>query len=97
MAMMKEFVEYLDFWEKSGKRGLTKETFLAVRQICLAAADVAEYLQQKEDFVYVLLGQIQSDPIVKRFGWYRQLSGGTTTSVSGKSLNQRKVSESSAQ
>ena len=69
-------MEYLDFWEKSGKRGLTKETFLAVRQICLAAADVAEYLQQKEDFVYVLLGQIQSDPIEKRFGWYRQLSGG---------------------
>ena len=29
----------------------------------------------EREFVYVLLGQFQSDVIVQRFGWYRQLSG----------------------
>ena len=73
---LRDFVQYLKMWEDSGERGLTKETFLATKQTCAALADMAEYLIEREDFIYVLLGQAESDPIEKRFGWYRQLSGG---------------------
>ncbi|QQP35188.1 Putative LOC101234561 [Caligus rogercresseyi] len=31
---------------------------------------------EDDNFVYVLPSLFQSDPIEKRFGWYRQLSGG---------------------
>ncbi|XP_040566641.1 uncharacterized protein [Lepeophtheirus salmonis] len=44
--------------------------------MCLAAEDQAKYLLLDEDFSYVLLGMFQSDPIKRRLGWYRQLSGG---------------------
>ena len=73
---LRDFVQYLEMWQESGERGLTKETFLAMKQTCAALADMAEYLIERADFIYVLLGQAESDPIEKRFGWYRQLSGG---------------------
>ena len=49
---------------------------MATKQSCLAAAELSEYLLQNEEFKNVLLGQFQLDPIEKRFGRYRQLSGG---------------------
>ena len=33
------------------------------------------HLLEEKGFEYVLLGLITSDPIEKRFGWYRQLGG----------------------
>ncbi len=59
-----------------GKNCLTRETFLATKQTTWALREVAKYLLEEQKFKYVLLGQLQSDPIEKRFGWYRQLSGG---------------------
>ena len=53
--------------------GLTKETFLALKQTCQAIAGLAKYLFNSCD--YVLLGKIQSDIIEERFGHIRQLSG----------------------
>ncbi|QQP40415.1 Putative LOC101234561, partial [Caligus rogercresseyi] len=44
------------------------------RHTTLALADLAEYLLVSENFYYVLLAMFQSDPLEKRFGWYRQLS-----------------------
>lgn len=58
------------------KPGLTRETFLAVRQSCLAIAECASYLLEQRKFCFVLLGQLQSDSLESRFGWFRQMSGG---------------------
>ena len=55
--------------------GLTKETFLAVKQTCRAITGLAKYLINFCGFKYVLLGKIQSDTIEGRFGHIRQLSG----------------------
>jgi len=55
--------------------GLTRETFLAVRQTCQAITGLAKYLINFCGFNYVLLGKIQSDTIEGRFGRIRQLSG----------------------
>lgn len=55
--------------------GLTKETFLAVRQTCQALTSLSKHLFNKCGFKYVLLGKIQSDNIERRFGHIRQLSG----------------------
>ena len=55
--------------------GLTKETFLALRQTCRGIAGLAKYLMNYCGFKYVLLGKIQSDTIEGRFGRIRQLSG----------------------
>ena len=74
-----EFVDYLERWEellKNGGQGFTKETFEATINSCKAATELANYLLEKEGFLYVLLKMFQSDPIESRFGWYRQLSGG---------------------
>ena len=55
--------------------GLTRETFLALCQTCMSLRDCAIHLLTKCGFNYVLLGQLQSDGIESRFGWFRQLSG----------------------
>ena len=55
--------------------GLTKKTFLALKQTCQAIAGLAKYLFNSCGFNYVLLGKIQSHTIEERFGHIRQLSG----------------------
>jgi hypothetical protein len=70
-----EFAEFLERWEASKKPGLTRETFLALRQTCLALRDCTVHLITQRGFNYVLLGRLQSDAIESRFGWLRQLSG----------------------
>jgi len=59
----------------SGKQGLTRETFLAILQTTKALVKLTKYLLEEEDFAYVMLGHLQSDPLEKRFGWYRSLGG----------------------
>ena len=66
----------MEAWEKYSDLGLTKETFLALRQTCIAMSHLAKYLIEKLHFSYVLLRSVQSDALESRFGWYRQLSGG---------------------
>ncbi len=61
---------------KGGKSGLSKETFLATKQTTKGLFDIAKFLLEKKEFNFVMLGRLQSDPIERRFGWYRQLSGG---------------------
>ena len=53
--------------------GLTKETFLALRQMCKAITGLAKFLIDSCGFSFVLLGKIQSDSIEGRFGHIRQL------------------------
>ena len=37
---------------------------------------LADHLQKKHGFSYVLPGKLMSDPIEGHFGWYRQVHGG---------------------
>ncbi len=77
-----DFSRWLTTWQEKSKeknsemKGLTAETFLATIQTSSSLPKIAKYLLDKKGLSYVLLGQLQSDPIEKRFGWYRQLAGG---------------------
>lgn len=75
LQFLRDFADFLKRWEGLQHLGLTKETFLALRQTCLALADYSAYLIDRLGFSYVLLGSLQSDAIESRFGWLRQLSG----------------------
>lgn len=75
LQFLREFSELLTFWETNSDFGLSKETFLATRQTCLAIADCAAYLIDNLGLSFILLGKLQSDNIESRFGWFRQLSG----------------------
>ena len=73
---LQEFAQFLTIWHESKQPGLTNETFLAVKQTTLALVSLCTFLLSNCGFQYVLLGNMQSDSLEKRFGWYRQLSGG---------------------
>lgn len=75
LTFLGQFGDFLQQWESSKQPGLTRETFLALKQTCLALRDCATYLLTQRGFSFVLLGNLQSDPIENRFGWLRQLSG----------------------
>ena len=80
LATLELFGKWLKQWRETarlsgGKTCLTEETFLATIQTTFATVEVASSLLEKEEYSYVLLGHLQSDPIEKRFGWYRQLAG----------------------
>lgn len=71
-----EFASFLTRWEDSNAvAGLSKETFTALRHSCISISLLSKYLIEHLNFKYVLLGNIQSDALESRFGWYRQLSG----------------------
>jgi hypothetical protein len=75
LDFLREVADFLLRWEQSKKPGLSRETFLALRQTCLSLADCASYLLDKLDLKYILLGKLQSDDIESRLGWLRQLAG----------------------
>ena len=57
------------------KHSLSTETCMTSTQTCRGLIALAIYLLEEKGFSYVLLGLITSDPIERRFGWYRQLCG----------------------
>ena len=71
-----DFAKWLGEWQESKTNGLSKETFIAVKQTSVALALLAKYLLEHCKFKYVLLGQVQSDELEQHFGKYRQLLGG---------------------
>jgi len=76
ITFLRHFSSWLYNWEKQckGQRiGLSRETFLAACHTCQALSDLSDYLLQ-HGFEYVLLGKVNSDPLERRFGWYRQLA-----------------------
>lgn len=75
LDFLKQVSEWLRVWKNSTKSGLSRETFLAVEHTCRSVAELSEYLISNFDFNFVLTGKLLSDPIEKRFGYYRQLSG----------------------
>jgi hypothetical protein len=73
---LEAFVDWLEKWEKMEKKhSLTRETFIAAKQTSAALLELSEYLLVTKGLKFVLLGMINSDPLERRFGWYRQLSG----------------------
>ena len=68
LEFLREFADFLQRWQSSGRPGLTKETFLALRHTCLALCDCASFLLDRRGYRYVLLGHLQSDAIESRFG-----------------------------
>ena len=75
LTFLGEFANFLQQREISGKRGLSRETFLALRHSCLALCKCASFLLDCHGFNYMLLGHLQSDAIESQFGWLRQLAG----------------------
>ena len=77
-TFLRAFVDWLSEWEATSdvKNRISAETFQAARHSSACLADVAEYLLVEEEFTYVTLGKLQSDPIEGRFGRYRQMTGG---------------------
>ena len=74
LEFLNKFAAWLEEWMFSGKNGLSKQTFLACLQTSKTFPLLVEYLLKEKDLKYILSGNIQSDPLEKRFGRYRQLS-----------------------
>jgi len=74
---LNNFSSWLKTWRETSNRdrALSSETFGAAIQTTDALPELAEYLIREKGLQYVLLGKIQSDPLEKRFGWYRKLAG----------------------
>ena len=77
LQFLEKFTVWVEKWEKMNNKehSLSKETFLTCKQTMRGLIGVAMYLLEEKNFEYVLLGLITSDPIERRFGWYRQLGG----------------------
>jgi hypothetical protein len=77
LEFLASFSAWLSEWQKmaTAKTELSRETFLAIRQTTAALTDLATYLLDEKKLEYVLLGKVNSDPLERRFGWYRQLAG----------------------
>ena len=73
---LEKFLEWIKKWEemKDG-HGFSSQTFITIKQTTKGLIGAAMYLLEEKGFGYVLLAFIGSDPIERRFGWYRQLSG----------------------
>ena len=80
LQFLMQFADWVDRWEKinidtcrSGK--LSRETSFALHHTSSTIVKLSDYLLDKCDFNYVMLGKFQTDPLEGRFGKYRQLSG----------------------
>ena len=77
LSYMNKFCEWLECWKSCGTAGLSRQTFEAAIQTCKALTSLVHYLFDRyENLDYVLLGNISSDFLEGRFGWWRQMCGG---------------------
>ena len=76
LSQLKEYSYFFETWKKSMQPGLINETFLAVSNVCHNIHNIIVYLIEKCNYKFVLTGHLQSDPLERRFGRYRQMSGG---------------------
>ena len=70
--IMHKFATWLNERMLSGKRGLIKQAFSSCLQF---SRSLSQHLSETNRLDYLLTGNIQLDPLEKRFGRYRQLSG----------------------
>ena len=75
LSYLQKAIEIFEDWKESKRASLTPETFLACLQTMKSIPKLADHLQKKHGFSYLLPGKLMSDPIKGRFGWYRQVHG----------------------
>ena len=75
LEWLRKFADWTEEWKALGntKHGLSKETLITCLQTTRGLIGIAMHLLDEKGFQYVLFGFINSDPIERRFGWYRQL------------------------
>ena len=79
LSSIRSVCSWLEKWLTNSGRsgGLSLRTFEAAIRTNKAIIVLAEYLLEHKTYLnYVLLGNIQSDYLDQRFGWYRQLCCG---------------------
>ena len=77
LEYLSRFVSWLEKWKNSGGKGLSKPTFECAIRSCKVIIELVPYLFERyPDLEFILLGNICSDFLEGRFGWYRQLCGG---------------------
>ena len=92
LTQLSQFEAFFEKWALSRKPGLSSPTFIASKLMCSSLRQIAVYLIEKHNFKFVLLGHMQSDPLERRFGQYRQLSGANYfISVKQVLENERKI------
>ena len=69
LLYLQKAIEIFENWKESKKADLAPETFLACLQTMKGILKLAEYLQKKHGFSYLLPGKLMSDPIEGRFSW----------------------------
>ena len=77
---LRAFAEWIEIWDNEKRRNtekytLSAQTSYALRRTSRCHASLIEDLLL-EGYDFVLTAKFQSDPIEKRFGQYRQMSGG---------------------
>lgn len=73
-----KFLNWLDAWKaaKYDSGFLTRETYTALSHTTHAVLELCDYCTNELGFTYLLPGKIQTDLLERRFGKFRQLSGG---------------------
>jgi len=79
-AFLREFADWIEQWDamkipKAERFTLSSQTSAALRATLRCQANLIEDLLS-EGYDFVLTSRLQSDPIERRFGQYRQMSGG---------------------
>ena len=63
---------WLQKWESLCTQVLLKQAFSNAQQTTSALKGLINYiLDEKEDITYILLRDIQSDPLESKFGWFK--------------------------
>ena len=75
LEYFRPFAEWLKKWELSEQSGLSRQTFNAAKQTSEVFVHLSNYLLDEKPLDYVLPGHIVSDPLERRFSWFRQSSG----------------------
>ena len=78
---LRAFANWIDEWDKLKMPNceqftLTAQTSSALRRTLRCHAALIEDLLQNDGYKFVLTSRFQSDPLERRYGQYRQMSGG---------------------
>ena len=79
LSYISEFGSWLETWQADSQptKGLSSQTFQCAIRTCKAIIVlVRDLFDQYPELDFILLGNICSDYLEGRFGWYRQLCGG---------------------
>ena len=77
LSYIARFVNWLELWNSKNTSGLSKATFQAAIRSSKAVISLVHYLFERyENLEFILLGNILSDFLEGRFGWWRQMCGG---------------------